>query len=155
MQKGKNAPIIICGWSCKDLSTCSKNFKFRTKVLQSGCGSSGSTFHGLLDVLEGLPDLRVFIGENVKEMTKISSDNRTFMYESLAKHGWVSDIQLLEASEYGACVRRPRAWAIAYNAKRLGIEVPVAHRMVADTFQLVNRLKVVSEISQTQTKHLI
>jgi len=142
VQRGQNAFINVTGWSCKDLSTCNTKFKGRQGVLEAGSGSSGSTFKGLVEVLDGLPLLKIFVGENVKEMTMPSSDNRDHMYEILAGHGWTADIQLLEASEYGANVRRPRAWVIAYNSERLGIDVAAAQHMVAQTFSLIKRLKI-------------
>ena len=141
-EKASGARVVICGWSCKDLSTCNKNFKSRGGVLEAGKGTSGSTFHGLLSVLDALATLTIYIGENVKDISLPSSENRAFLYEALSSRGWVADLRLLQATDYGARVQRARAWIIAVHAGRLGITVEAARHLLCQIFAVIDRLKV-------------
>ncbi len=63
--------IALCGWSCKQLSSCNSTGLDRSSVLAKGVGSSGKTFSGLVAALDKCAHIGVYIGENVDEMAKV------------------------------------------------------------------------------------
>ena len=119
------ATINITGFSCKDLSSYKAQRKdSRGSALRSGGGSSGLTFGALLDHLN-LPGstVRVWLGENVDDLAKMSSDNRAYLLERMAEGGWACDIRLLEASDFACSADRSRVWIIALHLARMGISM--------------------------------
>ena len=117
----KQAVINITGFSCKDLST----YKGKTQcpkdqVLRSGQGTSGQTFQALLDHLTQ-SQCKIWIGENVDELSKMSSDNRLFLMSELNARGWVCDLASLAAGDFGCVADRSRTWILALHCERVGI----------------------------------
>ncbi len=62
--------------------------------------------------------------------------------EFLGRVGYVGDIKLITASEYGARTVRKRAWIVAFNLELCGLSAPEALTLVGRVFSLVDKLKV-------------
>ena len=70
---GDDAPLALGGWSCKDLSKLS---------LEEQRGTSGTTFRDLLSFLDA-KRIKIFIGENVEDLTSIESQNRAYVEQAM------------------------------------------------------------------------
>eukprot|EP00959_Pyramimonas_sp_CCMP1952_P441822 9249358-Pyramimonas_sp.AAC.1 len=133
--------MCICGWSCRDLSKMNKKFTNKANVLSQTGNTSQTTFAGLVDFLANHRPA-VWIGENVDEMSKVSSDNRCHMMEKLGDIGYVVDTIVLDSSEFGAATARKRTWIVALQCGVLNLEVVRAREIIKSVIKLVPTLKV-------------
>ncbi len=75
--------LAVAGFSCKTLSRLNAGYakgECRTS-LRDGTGSSGETFHGLLQMLQRF-EPPVYVGENVEDLALPFSDNRQALLEA-------------------------------------------------------------------------
>lgn len=81
---GDDAPLALGGWSCKDLSKLSTGYTKgnHTNVLEEQRGTSGTTFPDLLSFLDA-KRIKIFIGENVEDLTSIESQNRAYVEQAM------------------------------------------------------------------------
>ena len=106
--------IVICGYSCKNLSKlnpCSKE-----TVLRSATGSSGETANALLAFLKNCrPPIALL--ENVEEMGKEAdvSDNVSFFFSELDNLGYAMATKVMDSIQYGVPQVRKRAWQVLLN----------------------------------------
>ena len=132
----------ITGWSCKDLSTCNSSVKNKQGVMSSGSGSTGSTFAGLLSFLDECDTIGVWIGENVLEMSRLSSENRAELYNAMTPRGWVLQTRFLQGMDYGCLASRGRTWIIAIHAERVGLSRDDAHDRLTAVWELIEGLTI-------------
>ena len=75
--------MAIGGWSCKDLSRLSTGHSRgeHAQILEERRGTSGTTFRDLLNFLDS-KGLKIFIGENVEDLTSLESQNRLYVEQA-------------------------------------------------------------------------
>ena len=78
--------IVHCGFSCKSLSASNANKSQFTSCLQNATGSTGSTFHGLLNYTS-FAEPPVLIMENVVDISNEKSNNNEVPVSSF--EAWV------------------------------------------------------------------
>ena len=110
--------IVICGYSCKNLSKlnpCSKE-----TVLRSAIGSSGETANALLSFLKNCRP-PVALLENVEEMGREAdvSDNVSFFFSELDNLGYAMATKVMDSIQYGVPQVRKRAWQVLFNRSSL------------------------------------
>ena len=79
-----------CRWlSCGSLSKANKAHQqgAHAQCLRQGTGTSGSTFQDGLDFLEVHTEVRCFIGENVDDVLRLTSDNRAAIMDLFTEGG--------------------------------------------------------------------
>lgn len=102
--------IVICGWSCKDLSSCSSKQSAMKSCMPDGEGSTGQTFRGLIAFMT-TNRCKVLIGENVDDIMGTSeSKNFDCMVQAFAAAGYVCGATTVKASEHGSVQRRNRMY---------------------------------------------
>lgn len=80
--------IVHCGFSCKSLSASNANKSQFTSCLQNATGSTGSTFHGLLNYTS-FAEPPVLIMENVVDILNEKSNNNEVLVSSFERLGYV------------------------------------------------------------------
>ena len=90
------------------------------EVLKNAPGTSGSTFWGMLSVLENHKGISFLVGENVLEVGKLDSASRVTVIQELHRQGWQCVMLPTQALDYGSVVSRPRIFVIAAHRQRLG-----------------------------------
>lgn len=80
---GDDAPLALGGWSCKDLSKLSVGYNKgnHARILEEQKGTSGTTFRDLLHFLD-VKGIKIFIGENVEDLTSMESQNRSYVEQA-------------------------------------------------------------------------
>ncbi|CAE7242160.1 unnamed protein product, partial [Symbiodinium sp. CCMP2456] len=108
--------LIICGYSCKNLSKL--NASSRAGVLRAGLGSSGETCDHLLNYLSSFRPA-VALLENVEEMARDSedSDNVAYFLGRLEEMDYAFATKLLDSSNYGLPQKRLRSFQILLNRR--------------------------------------
>lgn len=138
----KTCAIFLCGWSCKQLSSCNSSVKNRGSVLADGEGSSGSTFWGMLSALDACENTGIYVGENVEEMSKFNSENRTVLLDAFTQRGWVIQTRFIQGLDYGSIASRGRTWIIGLNMKRTGLNSNRATGLLNLMFATVERMGI-------------
>lgn len=80
--------IVHCGFSCKSLSTSNAYKSQFTSCLQNATGSTGSTFHGLLNYTK-FAEPPILIMENVVDILSEKSNNNEVLVSSFERLGYV------------------------------------------------------------------
>ena len=108
--------LIVCGYSCKNLSKLNANN--RAGVLRAGLGSSGETCDYLLNYLKNFRPA-VALLENVEEMARDceESDNVAYFLGKLEDLEYAFATKLLDSSNYGLPQRRLRSFQILLNRR--------------------------------------
>ena len=139
----ENPFLLIAGYSCKNLSTlapCVPGDK--TKVLQSGTGSSGATCLGVVKFMKAYRP-KIVILENVPEMAKSEdeSGNVKWLTKSLREIGYEMQTRVLVTSDYMLPQKRARAWSICLNLDAFQLKADEAHDAIYKMFETVLKLR--------------
>jgi site-specific DNA-cytosine methylase len=71
-----------------------------------------------------------WIGENVDELSKMSSDNRQHLSDALGEIGFVLVTVLAKSNDFGAATARERCWILALHCGRCGLDVDAARELL-------------------------
>eukprot|EP00959_Pyramimonas_sp_CCMP1952_P322707 6752761-Pyramimonas_sp.AAC.1 len=121
----------------------SKKYTNKSQVLKNADDNSTShtTFEGLLSFLANHRPA-TWLGENVDEMDKVTSENRCHMIDKLGEIGYVVDTQVVHSSVHVAATARRRTWIIALQCNVLGLEVDEARSILKDMIKYIPSLQV-------------
>lgn len=116
----RRSSILVCGFSCKDLSTLNSNHgQRRATILSEGVGSSGSTFKGLLEHTE-LARPRMLLLENVLEMSKTESPNVLHLWSSFETLDYAGSSKTFVSTDYGIPQKRARQYFVLLDLQAHG-----------------------------------
>ena len=105
-------------------------------------GQPAETFQQLIEFLEFHKEVRLYIGENVKDLLDPKSDNRAAVIESLASRGWTCAMSTISGGNVGARTARTRAWLVALHRERCGVKQNKAKAVLQETMAFLERLCV-------------
>ncbi|CAK0829350.1 unnamed protein product [Prorocentrum cordatum] len=135
--------IVACACSCKELSKLNSSKPKKSGILKQGGsgGSSAATFEALIEFLATHP-VKMWLGENVDEMRRGSSDNYQCMVDKLASVGFACETMKLDALNYGAATTRTRAFILGLSCQRSGLAPHEAQAVLRSMKQLVEKLQI-------------